>query len=410
MTILWAALVVLGAHVAPLPSTAQPSLTTAQPALTRAPSTAPAACLHPDSRSSSRVVVQGARAELELVAQARTVLESLPMDGAAGGEPDGLLDTGELEQGRANLERYVLERYQLFPARDAGRDDNFASAVPLAGRLVEARLLEAAESAQGEPRVRLYFEFEAPARLEELTLRVRVFREQNPFHRDEARLEFQDDLPARHLFAGSEGEVWRYVTERERRPEVFLDYWQEGLRHIAGGYDHLAFLLALVLASRRWRSVVLVVTAFTLAHTLTLALASFDVLSVRSDLVEMAIALSIAYVGALNLLPRPPPSRWLEAFLFGLVHGLGFAGAIRDALSFEPLRLSALFGFNLGVECGQLAIVLPLALLFSLSARWGRGERREQGFLAPPWLVRGGSVIIVCLGLYWFLERIGLLS
>ena len=152
------------------------------------------------------------------------------------------------------------------------------------------------------------------------------------------------------------------------------------------------------------------VTAFTLAHTLTLGLAAFDLVHMRSDLIEMAIALSIAYVGALNLLSKEPGSRWIEAFLFGLVHGLGFAGAIKDAISFEPLRITALLGFNLGVECGQLAIVLPLALVFA----WLPGSRSagelERAFLAPRWLRRAASLLIVVAGLYWFAQRARLIG
>ncbi len=361
---------------------------------------------HPDSRSTSLVYVSGSVARLELICQARTIVEALPLDL----DHNGTIDESELQAGQSGLAVYVLEHYQLFPARDEGLDGVFDPARALRGKQVEARLIPASESALDEPRIACVFEFEAPAPITELTLRVRLFREQNPYHRDEARLEFQSDLPSRHLFSGEQGQVWRYEPESQRRPHVFADYWKDGVAHIAAGWDHLAFLLALVLAARRWRSVLLVVTAFTLAHTLTLGLAAFDLVRVRSELVEMAIALSIAYVGALNLLTKEPGSRWIEAFLFGLVHGLGFAGAIRDALSFEPLRITALLGFNLGVECGQLAIVLPLAALFG----WLPGSRTagevERAFLAPRWLRRAASLAIVVAGLYWFAERARLIG
>ncbi len=357
--------------------------------------------LHPDSRSTSLVQVSGSVARLELICQARTIAEALPLDLDNSGE----IDQSELLAGQSALAAYVLEHYQLFPAHDEGLDGVFDPAHALHGKLIEHRLIPASQSAIDELRIAGVYEFEAAAPLTELTLRVRLFREQNPYHRDEARLEFQSDLPARHLFSGEQGQVWRYEPESQRRPHVFADYWKDGVAHIASGWDHLAFLLALVLASRRWRSVLLVVTAFTLAHTLTLALAAFDLVHVRSELVEMAIALSIAYVGALNLLSKEPGSRWIEAFLFGLVHGLGFAGAIRDALSFEPLRITALLGFNLGVECGQLAIVLPLAAVFA----WLPGSRSagdvERAFLAPRWLRRAASLLIVVAGLYWFAQR-----
>lgn len=363
---------------------------------------------HPDSRSSSRLVVRDARATLELTAQVRTVIEALPLDT----DGDAALSAAELAAAREAYGAYVLGRYRLFADLAPGDERELLRAEPLPGRIVDLALLPAEESSQGEPRVLARFEFQAASRIDSLVLSVSLFREQNPFHRDEARLEFQGDEPTRHLFAGVEGTVWRYVTERERRPGVFVDYWKEGVHHIAGGYDHLAFLAALLFAARRVRSVVAVISAFTLAHTLTLALATFDLVEVRSDLVEMAIALSISYVGALNLMTKVSASRWIEAFLFGLVHGLGFAGAIRDALSFETLRFTALLGFNLGVESGQLAIVIPFAIVMGLFGRIVRrpaGPTAEEERLAPRWLARWGSAVVTVLGLYWFAERAGFL-
>ncbi|MEO7155010.1 MAG: HupE/UreJ family protein [Planctomycetota bacterium] len=359
---------------------------------------------HPDSRSTSMVKVAGRRVSMELRCQTRTLGEALALDS----DQDQRIDDSELEAGRDALAAYVLERYQIFPGGSEGRDGNFEASHALRGHPTQLRLIPDSESAQGESWVAAQYEFESPVDLESLTLRVRLFREQNPYHRDEARLEFQGDEPARHLFSGEEGQVWRYEPEAERRPGVFGDYWKEGVKHIAAGWDHLAFLLGLLLAARRWRSVMLVVTAFTLAHTITLALAALELVHVRASLVEMAIALSIAYVGALNLLPRQTGSRWVEAFFFGLVHGLGFAGAIKDALVFEPLRITALIGFNAGVECGQLAIVMPLAAVFAFLPGSRQAGEVERAFLAPLWLRRAGSVLVVAAGLYWFAQRSGI--
>lgn len=361
---------------------------------------------HPDSRSSSLVRVEGSRVRLELRFQARSLAEALPLDR----DGDQLVDAGELQAGSESIAAYVIARYQFYPSADFGSGAELASAAPLPGRQLDLALLPDSESALGEPWVVARYEFQAAQELESIALRVRLFREQNPFHRDEARLEFQGDAPARYLFSGEQGELWRYHSESERRPGIFADYWKEGLAHIAAGFDHLAFLLGLLLAARSWRSLIGVVTAFTLAHSITLALAVFELVHVRSQLVEMAIALSIAYVGALNLLTKEPGSRWVEAFVFGLIHGLGFAGAIADALVFEPLRLTALAGFNLGVESGQVAIVLPLALLA------GRlpGAREAPGiplaFVAPRWLRISGSALVLLAGLYWFAERTGLIG
>jgi hydrogenase/urease accessory protein HupE len=359
---------------------------------------------HPDSRSTSFVKVVGRTVSLEFRCQARSLGEALPLDV----NRDRELDAAELEAGRDAVAAYVLANYQLFAGLDEGRGGEFDPAHALRGRQTELRLIPASESALNETWVSAKYEFEADAVLRSLTLRVRMFREQNPYHRDEARLEFQQDAPARHLFSGEEGQVWRYETESQRRPGVFGDYWKEGVAHIAAGWDHLAFLLGLVLAARRWRSVLWVVTAFTLAHTITLALAALELVHVRSSLVEMAIALSIAYVGALNLLSKQPGSRWVEAFGFGLIHGLGFAGAIKDALAFEPLRITALIGFNAGVECGQLAIVMPLAFVFAYLPGSRAAGDEPVAFLAPRWLRTVGSLLVVCAGLFWFAQRAGL--
>ena len=132
-----------------------------------------------------------------------------------------------------------------------------------------------------------------------------------------------------------------------------------GIEHILLGYDHLLFLLALLLAPARWQTTVKIVTAFTLAHSITLALTALDVLRLPPVLVEAVIAASIAYVAAENLWARNPLSRrtWVTG-LFGLVHGCGFASVLRDiGLPAEGLW-PALLGFNVGVEAGQIAVIL----------------------------------------------------
>ncbi|HEY2406925.1 MAG TPA: HupE/UreJ family protein [Polyangiaceae bacterium] len=139
-----------------------------------------------------------------------------------------------------------------------------------------------------------------------------------------------------------------------------------GVEHILTGADHLVFLLGLILVGGRFRSLVGVVSAFTLAHSITLALAALSVFAPSPRIVEPAIALSIAYVGVENLFVKDASKRWRITFPFGLIHGFGFAGALREiALPRAQLPI-ALVSFNLGVELGQLAVlslVLPLTQL-----------------------------------------------
>ena len=170
-----------------------------------------------------------------------------------------------------------------------------------------------------------------------------------------------------------------------------------GIEHILLGYDHLVFLLGLVLVGGRWRSILLVITAFTLAHSITLGLAVLGVWAPSPRIVEPLIALSVAYVGVENQFVKDADNRWRITFPFGLIHGFGFAGALGEIQLPKADVPKALLGFNLGVEAGQLAIlavVLPLIVL-ARDRKWleDRGIRRL-------------SWAIAVLGLVWFVLRI----
>lgn len=170
-----------------------------------------------------------------------------------------------------------------------------------------------------------------------------------------------------------------------------------GIEHILTGYDHLLFLFALILVGGRVRSLVAVVTAFTLAHSITLGLAALGVWAPSPRFVEPMIALSIAYVGVENFFTKSADKRWRITFPFGLVHGFGFAGALQEIALPRDRVPAALLLFNLGVEAGQLAVlavVLPLVL-------WLR--KRE-------WFVDRGvrvlSTLVVIAGVFWFVQRV----
>jgi hydrogenase/urease accessory protein HupE len=159
-----------------------------------------------------------------------------------------------------------------------------------------------------------------------------------------------------------------------------------GFEHILTGYDHLVFLVGLIIVGGTVRSLLGVVTAFTVAHSVTLALAALGVLSPSPRLVEPAIALSIAYVGVENLFVKDASRRWRITFPFGLVHGFGFAGALREiALPHAQVPI-ALVSFNVGVEIGQmavLAVALPLTLAARRAPQFGdRGARAVSSTIA----------------------------
>lgn len=186
----------------------------------------------------------------------------------------------------------------------------------------------------------------------------------------------------------------------------------DGIAHIASGFDHILFLIALLLPAvlgRRGRTwfavddvrvalwnVATTVTAFTLAHSITLSLATLHVVQLPSRLTESLIALSVLVTAVDNLVPILPARRWVVAFVFGLMHGFGFASVLVDLnLPRSALALS-LFGFNVGVEIGQLVLVsllVPLAYV----ARERRGYQRVA--------LQGGSVLIAIIAFGWFAER-----
>jgi len=203
-------------------------------------------------------------------------------------------------------------------------------------------------------------------------------------------------------FELSEAGVWK----------TLVTYVGQGVWHIWIGIDHILFLVALLLPTVLWREggrwvaartlravgwdVLKVVTGFTLAHSITLTLATLGWVTLPSRPVESVIAASVALAAANNLWPVIGGRRWAVAFAFGLVHGFGFAGALAELGLPQGALAASLLGFNVGVEVGQLAIVavfLPVA--FAL-----RGTRfYRQGVLV------GGSVLIACVALLWFAER-----
>lgn len=189
-----------------------------------------------------------------------------------------------------------------------------------------------------------------------------------------------------------------YRGNRQGVVAVLETFVPAGAHHIWIGPDHLLFLLGLLLFGGSWKRLLGIVTAFTVGHSITLSLAVLDVVVVPSWLVEPAIALTIVVVGIANLLRgKGRDVRTALAGLFGLIHGFGFATVLKEfGLPREALGWS-LFGFNFGVELGQLAVVLPLAL--ALGWLW-----RNHPKLARQ-VATAGSIAVIAGGGYWFVQR-----
>ena len=171
-------------------------------------------------------------------------------------------------------------------------------------------------------------------------------------------------------------------------------FFKMGIEHILTGYDHLCFLLALLVVSRL-RPLVAIVTSFTIAHSITLLLAAFGIVTLPTRLIECGIALTIIYVAVENLWRTEYSHRWMLTFAFGLVHGFGFANTLNPQELPVQAKAKCLVVFNLGVEAGQLAVVLVLLPLSIALAKWRHGAGAKI-FI---------SVIVALFGLGWFLDR-----
>ena len=185
--------------------------------------------------------------------------------------------------------------------------------------------------------------------------------------------------------------------------QVIGRYTEAGIEHIFLGYDHIAFLAAVVLWARRLWPVVKIVTAFTIAHSITLSLAALDIVRIPSSITEPAIAASIIYVAAENFLSRDIDKRWRDTFCFGLIHGFGFASALQEFGLPRGALVPALASFNIGVEIGQIAIVsLVIPALLGMDRLLTPGRRAP---VRPAVAVYAIWTVIIGLGSYWFLDR-----
>jgi hypothetical protein len=254
------------------------------------------------------------------------------------------------------------------------------------------------------------FTAECPAPLQQLSIDYRLLDVEDPSHRGLLTLAAFGSTQSAVL--GGAQKILRLDLAHPSQWSAFVEYFRVGVWHIWSGIDHLLFLLSLLLPAvlirrgQRWQavaqavpalvSILKVVTAFTLAHSITLSLAAFDVIRLPSRLTESVIAGSII-IGALNnVFPLVTESRWRIAFAFGLLHGFGFAAVLSEMGLPRGARLLSLVAFNLGVEAGQLAVVLAIMpIAYAL-----RASRFYQRAIMP-W----GSTAIAGLALVWFVQR-----
>ncbi len=210
---------------------------------------------------------------------------------------------------------------------------------------------------------------------------------------------YESDLTAQAILGGDDTSYEYFVGSRQGRWAVVQKFVPAGVHHILIGPDHLMFLIGLLLLGGSAKQLLAVVTAFTLAHSITLSLAVLNVVTPPGRLVEPIIALSIVYVGVDNLMSRGGKDvRVWIAMIFGLIHGFGFASVLREmGLPSGALGWS-LFSFNLGVEFGQLAVVLAVAVMLSAI--------RARSAVVGERVVVAGSIVVIAAGAFWFVERV----
>lgn len=311
------------------------------------------------------------------------------------GDHDGTITWGELRARQPDIAAYASAHLQIATAHAACE------------KRIEKHLID--HHSDGAYAVLLFTVACPNAEIPDRAV-YHLFFDLDPQHRGLLRLEHGG--VTRTAIFGPEHSQQAIAVAQASSAQEFLSYGRTGVWHIWIGYDHILFLLSLLLPavlswqSGSWRpaasmrlactEVFKIVTAFTVAHSITLSLAAFGLIALPSRLVESAIAASVLLAALNNLYPLCYARRWAVAFLFGLIHGLGFANVLTDLGLPRASLLSALIGFNVGVEIGQLAIIaafLPLAYALRQSLYY---RLIALGL---------GSVLIALLAAAWLLER-----
>ena len=348
------------------------------------------AAAHKASDSYLMLAVQGREVSGQWDIALRDIDFALGLDADGNGE----ITWGELRARHRDIDAWALGRLSLQRGGACGLE--------VADHLVD-------DHTDGAYAV-LKLSGHCPSAAGEFVLGYRLLFDLDALHRGLLRLDI-DGLTRTAVMSPDRAEQ-RFAAGEVSRLDQFGQYLLEGIWHIWIGFDHILFLLSLLLPAvlvhemRRWRGVegfrdalvevMWVVTAFTVAHSVTLSLAALGIVELPSRLVEAAIAASVVLAAANNLRPVVERRRWLVAFGFGLIHGFGFASVLVElGLPRETLVLS-LLGFNLGVELGQLAIVagfLPVAYFLRNTPLYRYG------------IFVGGSLATLAIAAVWFVER-----
>jgi len=324
----------------------------------------------------------GLEATLTLAVKDVAQLVALDYDG------DGIVTQAEFAGGRSQLEAVVAA--QLIIAPD--------------GKVVRSELIRSHLDEDNNVEVHLDFHTAVVSTLE---IQSKLITSLPNGHRQYLRVEdFTGKTITEGLLSAAADRATAQMTLPNPSVAVretassFADFLALGVKHILTGYDHLLFLLGLLVVARGFASSLKIITGFTIAHSFTLALATFGLVQIPSRIVEPLIAASIIYVGVDNLFRGDNPNaRQLLTFGFGFIHGFGFASALREMGigSRTGGIVLPLFSFNVGVELGQIMVAAA-----ALPVIW---RLRESPIFIAQW-VPACSTTVVLLGSFWFLERV----
>jgi len=292
-----------------------------------------------------------------------------------------LLDPAELTKREVSIRALVTERLKIE-----------ANGQAITGEWLPPEIIADRQS------IRLRWKFSLAADPQTVAVETVMFP-YDPAHQTFVNVYEADELTSQVILDGVRSRIDYSVGTKSDPVSVIRKFVPAGIHHILIGPDHLLFLVGLLLLGGNLRKLVTMVTAFTIAHSVTLSLAALDIFTPPASFVEPAIALSIVYVGADNLLKQD--GRDVRAWIalgFGFIHGFGFAYVLREmGLPRRALGWS-LFSFNFGVEIGQLLVVIVVAS--ALAAVRSRSERVAHQ------LAFGGSIVVIIAGAFWFIQRV----
>ena len=295
--------------------------------------------------------------------------------------PEQLLDAGLLRSRAADLERILAPRLRI----------------EADGRVLAPVWLDA-EALPDRQSIRMHLRYAASTAPGIVAVTAVLFP-YDPQHQTFLNVFERDALRSQSIVDRGHARFEYYPGTRQGVWAVVRKFVPAGIHHILIGPDHLLFLVGLLLLGGSMRQLAVVITSFTLAHSITLSLAVMNIVTPPARLIEPAIALSIVYVGFDNLLVRGGRDMraWI-AFTFGFVHGFGFASVLREMeLPARALGWS-LFSFNIGVEIGQLLVVVAVAS--ALAALRSRSEALGRR------LAFAGSIVVIAAGAFWFIQRV----